>query len=139
MNDAITWLCAYAFDRNINVTLDKLSFSTDVPSCMFGRSIIINTNWKNQNELPFIIAHEIGHVLNEDEGKLYYSTSTAHSKFETAANERAIDLLLEYCDHEDFLPNNYIDFMELYGIPRYVEEKVKKCFMRVQLEMYSEY
>ncbi|RMC36014.1 hypothetical protein F5ESL0236_07630 [Lactobacillus sp. ESL0236] len=24
--------------------------------------IIINTNWKNKSELPFIIGHEIGHL-----------------------------------------------------------------------------
>lgn len=137
MNDIIRWLCDFAFDHQIGVTLNNLNFDQNVPSCMYGKSIIINLNWKNENEIPFIFAHEIGHVLNEDEGRLYYSTATAHSKIEASANERAVYLLLEYCKNEDLLPDNYIDFMELYGIPRQMEEKVKKCFMRADNRIYT--
>lgn len=139
MDDVIRWLCKFAFDHKINVTLDKLSFSDDVPSCVLGKSIIINTNWRNPNELPFIFAHEIGHVLNEDEGRLYYSTATAHTKIEAAANERAINLLVKYCNCEDLLPENYIDFMELYGIPRQLDEKTQECFMCGNNKIYSVY
>ncbi|GBG94943.1 hypothetical protein LFYK43_14020 [Ligilactobacillus salitolerans] len=139
MDDIIRWLCDFAFDHQIAVTLNSLSFGQNVPSCMYGRSIIVNLNWENRDELPFIFAHEIGHVLNEDEGTFYYSTATAHSKIEAAANERAINLLLDYCKSEDLLPRNYIEFMELYGIPRQMEEKVKKCFICADDQIYSVY
>lgn len=42
--------------------------------------IIINTNWKNKSELPFIIGHEIGHLMDGDVGLSYYCGNALTSK-----------------------------------------------------------
>lgn len=128
MNEVIRWLVNFAYDHKIGVTLDNLHFDQEVPSCMFGNSIIINMNWENQDELPFITAHEIGHVLNEDQGPLYYCSASAHNKIEAAANEKAIDLMLNYCVSMDNLISNYTDFMYYYGIPNCLNDKVKERY-----------
>ena len=129
MNNVITYLFNLAFDTGISfIWTDKLKSNT--PSCAIPEmnKIIINSSWHNQNELPFQIAHEIAHVLNRDEGVLYYSSYSSHSKTEANANNKAIDILLKYVDETSELSGNYSAFMEVYGIPYLLEENVKRSY-----------
>lgn len=121
MNEVIDWLVNYAFNHKIGVILDRLNFGPDVSASTDGQNVLINMNWKNSNEVPFLLAHEIGHVLNGD-GVANYCTATATTKIESAANGQAIDLLLDYCNTYDKQPQTYTDFMKYYGIPNYLEE-----------------
>ena len=118
MNDITTYLFDFAVDHGIAIVLtDKLKPTT--PSCAVPRlkKIIINNAWHNQKELPFQIAHEMAHVLNNDEGVLYYSSQVTHCKVENAANDKAVDMLMQYADEKFGLPDSYVTFMETYGIP----------------------
>lgn len=129
MNDIITYLLNFAFDRGIEIVwTDKLK--PTAPSCAVPKDnkIIINGQWHDANELPFQIAHEIGHMLNGDEGVLYYSSYCSHSKIEANADIKAIDLLLDYCFLNDKQTENYSDFMYCYSVPSYLEEKVKRRY-----------
>lgn len=129
MDEVIEYLLNFALSKGYGFILtDKLKPTT--PSCANQQQnkIVINTNWTNKNELPFQIAHEIGHMLNGDEGVLYYSSYASHSKIETNADNKAIDLLLNYCIDMDKTTNNYSDFMYYYGIPDYLEQNVRRRY-----------
>ncbi|MBN7275548.1 ImmA/IrrE family metallo-endopeptidase [Ligilactobacillus pobuzihii] len=129
MDSVVEYLLNFALDKGFGFILtDKLK--PDTPSCANPQQnkIVINTNWRNKNELPFQIAHEIGHMLNGDEGTLYYNTYSSHSKIENNADNKAIDLLLDYCVDMDKTNSNYSDFMYYYGIPNYLEQNVKRRY-----------
>lgn len=68
MSNLISWLYSYAFKHKIGVlqifTKPEYSSLSDKSK----RLIIINVNWKNKKELPFIIGHEIGHILAGEPG-----------------------------------------------------------------------
>lgn len=74
-------------------------------------------NWRNKWEVPFSFAHELGHLINHDEGVNYYHSPTVHTKTEYRANCTAIDILLSYCYDNDIEINNPIVFCEQFGIP----------------------
>ncbi|KRL93915.1 ImmA/IrrE family metallo-endopeptidase [Limosilactobacillus equigenerosi] len=110
MSDLISWLYNFAFKKGISVEQTKL-LSPDTPSTSFPQAklIIINANWHDPNEIPFIIAHEIGHVINQDD---------IHSpQAEMAASFTALHLLRKYCDANDIPTDNSIRFCSLFGIP----------------------
>lgn len=116
MNNLVTWLMNYALDHNISCIFNKLN--ADIPSCAIPdkRTIIINTNG-DANTLPFTIAHEIAHVLDDDTGILYYQSYSSHMKFEHAANKKAIAILMQYCQENNIALESYIAFAERFGIP----------------------
>lgn len=118
MNDLVNYLLNFAFDQGIGSILTKEP-APDFPSCAISenRMIIINLNWHHPYELPFIIAHEIAHVLEGDPGTCYYSSSTTRIKAEGRANERAIELILNYCHAYDIPVSNSVAFCEQFGIP----------------------
>lgn len=129
MKEVIEYLLNFAFSKGFGFILtDKLKPNT--PSCANPKKnkIIINMNWHDKNELPFQIAHEIGHMLNGDEGILYYSSYSSRSKIERSADDKAIDLLFSYCLDMDKVTTNYSDFMEYYGIPNYLEQNVRQRY-----------
>lgn len=129
MKEVIEYLLNFAFNKGFGFILtDKLKATT--PSCAnpTKNKIIVNMNWHNQNELPFQLAHEIGHMLNGDEGILYYSSYSSRSKIERNADNKAIDLLFSYCLNMDEVTINYNDFMKYYGIPNYLEENVRQRY-----------
>ena len=129
MDEVIEYLLNFALKHGFSFVLtDKLKSST--PSCAdpSHNKIIINTNWQNKNELPFQIAHEIGHMINNDKGILYYTSFASHSKIEHSANVKAIELLFNYSVSVDEVASNYNDFMEYYGIPATLESDVRQRY-----------
>ncbi|KRM98570.1 hypothetical protein FC24_GL001164 [Loigolactobacillus rennini DSM 20253] len=124
--EIITYLLNLALANHINIEATR-ALSSETPSLVIAdqHKIIINLNWHNQKELPFQIAHEISHLLNHDDGVLYYTAFSFKSKIEAAANSTAIELLAEYyCDN--FIVNdiNPVEFMEVFGIPQNLEHQV---------------
>lgn len=134
LDELIRWLLNYAFDKGINyIITDQLN--EDVPSCAIPNksTIIINSKYGKPTELPFTIAHEIGHVLNGEADVLYFSGFNNHSKIEMRANRRAVKLLLEYCNCHD-LALEPAKFAETFGIPSSFEDMVKEESARYYLE-----
>lgn len=133
LDELIRWLLNYAFDKGINyIITDQLN--EDVPSCAIPNksTIIINSKYGKPTELPFTIAHEIGHVLNGEADVLYFSGFNNHSKIEMRANRRAVKLLLEYCNCHD-LALEPAKFAETFGIPSSFEDMVKEESARYYL------
>lgn len=117
-NDLIRWLINWAFDHDIGVTITS-DLPADLPHCASAkrRSILINRNYGNPAELPFAFAHELGHVLNGDDGIRYYQSASVHNKCEYQANLAGIRLLLKYCRTNDISVDNPVSFCERFGIP----------------------
>lgn len=129
----MTWLLNYAFDNNITCIFNNSK--SDMPSCAIpaNRTIIVNTNYSDKRELPFMIAHEIAHVLDEDTGILYYTkNNTPYLKAEYNANQKAINILLKYCKENNIFFDNYINFVDTFGIPYFLTDTVHE-----ELENYK--
>lgn len=122
MNDVMTYLINLGFDHGISTTLtDKLPSDFPSSSSLKKQKVIINMNWKNCHEIPFILAHELGHLLNGDNGINYYESGTIHNKTEFQANKTAIVLLVNYCNQNDINFDNPVQFCEQFGIPSELE------------------
>lgn len=118
MNNIMSFLINYGFDRGISTVLtDKLPTDFPSSSSLKKQAVLINMNWPSKNEIPFILAHELGHLLNGDNGVNYYQSGNVHSKTEFEANKTAISLLVDYCQANDIEFDNPIQFCERFGIP----------------------
>ena len=73
-NDLLLYICHLIEDHNLGVILSRLDDrhfrSRYLPQ---KKLIIVNTNWWNPPEVPFMAAHELGHCINGDTGVMYYA------------------------------------------------------------------
>lgn len=113
------WLSNYAFVHHIGVEFrpDLPSYAPPVSFNYPGNLIIMNNNWKPKTEIPFSLAHEIGHVLLEYE-PYYKFAYLGKDKGEYTANNFAIDLLKKYCRENDYHYSTIYKFALSFGIPR---------------------
>lgn len=125
INDiTVTYLLNWALDHDISYVLTS-ELSSFTPSCSLPskRKMIINSNWHDKSELPFQIAHEIGHILNKDSGKQYFCLANTTNPVENKANHAGIKLLIEYyfadVPKEQWNVNNFINY---YHIPSELED-----------------
>ena len=95
MENLISYLLNYTFDRGVSYALVDNAKDTD-PSVSFtdSKRMVINLNWKNKKELPFIIGHEIGHFANGDSGKFYYRNF--NTPVEHQADLYSLNLIFDY-------------------------------------------
>ena len=127
MDDLTKYLINYAFDHGIGVVLTN-QLPAELPSAASfqRRKVLINMNWQPKTEIPFIMAHEIAHVLNGDDGTRYYESATIHSKVEYQANLTAVEILLNYCHNLDIEASNPVHLCENFGIPTALEYVVRE-------------
>lgn len=82
-----------------------------------GKLIIMNSKWPYPTQIPFLLAHEIGHVLYEEETYFNLNDKTKNSG-EAQANTFAIKLLQRYCIENEFNFSNVYQFAKCFGIPK---------------------
>lgn len=119
-NKLMQYLMNYAmFDLNIGVEFtDKLpSFAPPISYNEPGRLIIMNAKWIYPAQIPFLLAHEIGHVLHENACFYHISDLTAN-KGEASENIFAIKLLQKYCIENEFHFGSIYQFARCFGIPQ---------------------
>ena len=114
------YLMNYAmFDCHIGVEFThKLPFYA--PSVSYnkpGKLIIMNSNWPYPTQIPFLLAHEICHVLNEEKSYFHLNDRTKNSG-EAQANISAIKLLQRYCIENEFHFSNIFQFARSFAIPQ---------------------
>lgn len=90
-----------------------------------GKLIIMNARWPYPTEIPFQLAHEIAHVLHEDQHYYNLNDGTANSG-EASANIFAIKLLQKYCKENDYRFDTYYKFAQAFGIPKHVYYLLKE-------------
>lgn len=118
MDNVLAWLTNYAMDHGIGIIFDK-NLPLDAPSDSweFPPMAIINTNWHNKNELPFITAHEICHVLYGSAEYFHFARRGVESG-ESDANLGAIKLLLQCARETDMHFDTYYQFADVFCIPK---------------------
>lgn len=138
MNDFLNQVLNYAWDNKIGIQCSDL-FCPNTPcgSNPSNRMIVINTNFHDQQQLPYQAAHEVAHILNQDDGCLYMFTYSKTS-MEGRANKRAIDILVPIF-FEDIMPEqaNVNDFLETFHIPSkmtdWATESIQNYYLNVDL------
>lgn len=129
MDEILSWLCDYCWKHNIGIQYINYMGSHDPSVCYeWPRLIIYNDQWYKPNEKPFMLAHEIGHVMCGT--TICYSNDSGvkvnQSKNESAANKFAINLLQKYCDETDIYFSSKYQFANAFGIP-------KRCFYLLEV------
>lgn len=126
MENILTDLINYAlWKQHISVIMSgEASFGA--PSVAFPdtRTIIINTNIQNKNQLPLQVAHEIGHLVNGDKKQkaLYFNPTSIDYPVELAANRFAVKMLIPYyLEERDSDQINVTEFMNIFVIPTHLE------------------
>ncbi|WP_404411660.1 ImmA/IrrE family metallo-endopeptidase [Lactiplantibacillus xiangfangensis] len=130
-------LLQHAYDHDIGYTLTrKLDSRTPSFAQCEKRRMFINMNWYNHDEIPFSIAHEMGHIENGDVGELYYSPGSFKSKYERAANLKALEMIFPiYVDaNQGMIPHNYQTVMDQLQIPQCLENDVRAKFAKIETD-----
>lgn len=116
----LKYLMNYAmFDCHIGVEFtNKLPYYA--PSVSYnrpGKLIIMNSKWLQPTQTPFLLAHEIYHVLHEEKSYFNLNDKTKNSG-EAQANTFAIKLLQRYCIENEFHFGSIYQFAKSFAIPR---------------------
>ena len=109
---------AAMFDYKIGVEFSNRlpPFAPPLSYNHVGRLIIMNARWPYPTEIPFQLAHEIAHVLNENQH--YFNLNDRTTKCgEADANVFAIKLLQKYCDDNEYHFDSYYKFAKAFCIP----------------------
>ncbi|CAJ1188756.1 hypothetical protein CPEBRM1_ABPJDJAI_01088 [Companilactobacillus paralimentarius] len=125
-NDVIAYLMNIAFDNKIVINFfDNLDPNTPPGSDVETRRIAMNSRWHNKSEIPFQLAHELGHILSDQQStKILYFTPYKYG-MELEANEYAIDLLLPlYLKDKEKDDVNSHEFMSYFNVPYHLEDVV---------------
>ncbi|URW71705.1 ImmA/IrrE family metallo-endopeptidase [Lactobacillus kefiranofaciens subsp. kefirgranum] len=85
----------------------------------------MNAKWIYPAQIPFLLAHEIGHVLHENACFYHISDLTAN-KGEASENIFAIKLLQKYCVENEIYFDTWYKFAKCFGIP-------KECYYLLEL------
>lgn len=106
------------FDYHIGVEFTNIlpPFAPSASYNKVGRLILMNARWPYLTEIPFQLAHEIAHVLHEDQHYYNLNDGTANSG-EASANIFAINLLYKYCEENDYHFDSYYKFAKAFCIP----------------------
>lgn len=97
MDEVIDWLLAYCRHHGITV-VTCCEWPHDWPSQANPkeRLVLYNPNWQPVNERPFTLAHEIGHIIDQDPPAYACEYVSVCEKYESSGNRTAISLLLRY-------------------------------------------
>lgn len=111
------WLLNYCLNNDIGVIYRK-SLPSYAPSVSYEnpKLVIFNDNFQDKTQKPFMLAHEIGHVV-EGNSQYYKLSHLGMNRGEYSANIFAINLLWEYCLDSDIWFETIYDFATSFGIP----------------------
>ncbi|CAK1255044.1 ImmA/IrrE family metallo-endopeptidase [Fructobacillus cardui] len=132
MQEIINNLFCYAQKCHFRVVYTSaLKCHTQSFADIESRAIVINSNWHRPNQLPFVIAHEISHLLQCSSGDAKLSATTLlNTRYEREANYQAIDLLVPfYVNDKEQDQVNLYEFMNLFEIPNFLEDVCYKALI----------
>ena len=116
MEDLIKYLLKYAFDHGISCALIRREQSYQSVALPDRKLIVINQNSKNKFELPFIIGHEIGHIMNGNVNGAFYCGKPVNSE-ERLADLYSLNLIYGYASNQFDNFEEPVQFIQQYGIP----------------------
>lgn len=114
--DLIKFLFQYAHDHGIDCSWESLDAHKPAYAVVNYNFIIVNKNWFRKTEIPFTLAHEIGHVLN---GDIICNCQSRYAVYpcERNADRYAFDLIFIYSLRYGSVITEPGIFIEQYGIP----------------------
>ncbi|RMC55031.1 hypothetical protein [Lactobacillus sp. ESL0261] len=127
MEDLIKYLLKYAFDHGISCALILREQSYQSVALPDKKLIVINQNSKNKFELPFIIGHEIGHIMNGNVNGAFYCGKPVNSE-ERKADLYSLNLIYKYASSQFETFDEPGIFMEQFGIPYRIKGDVYRLF-----------
>lgn len=127
--DLIEYLLNYAFKHGISYTLVQSELDDPAISFKQERKMYINTNWRNSNEIPFIIGHKIGHLMLGDQGIMYYESFSGQNSEEHSADLYCLNLIYNYSAKKGDSFQEPGTFIQNYGIPSRMMTATKNYFL----------
>ena len=127
MEDLIKYLLKYAFDHGVSCALIQREQSYQSVALPDKKLIVINQNSKNKFELPFIIGHEIGHIMNGNVNGAFYCGKPVNSE-ERKADLYSLNLIYKYASSQFETFDEPGIFMEQFGIPYRMKGDVYRLF-----------
>ena len=116
MEDLVKYLLKYAFDHGISCALIRREQTYQSVALPDKKLIVINQNCKNKFELPFIIGHEIGHIMNGNVNGAFYCGKPVNSE-ERLADLYSLNLIYGYASNQFDNFEEPVQFIQQYGIP----------------------
>lgn len=116
MDDLLTYLFRLAFNNKISCALIWKDINYQSVALPKEKLIVINQNCKNKNELPFIVGHEIGHIMNGDATTSFYCDKPLSSE-EHKADLYSLNIIYDYAAEQFDTFEEPIQFVQQYGIP----------------------
>lgn len=116
MDELITYLLHFAFDKGVSCALIWKNIDYQSVALPKEKLIVINQNCRNKQELPFIIGHEIGHIMNGDANAAFYCGKPINSE-ERLADLYSLNLIYDYASNQFDTFEEPIQFIYEYGIP----------------------
>lgn len=117
-DNLVQYLLDYAFDNGYGFILCKVGLDDPSASYPDTRMMVINTNLSDPNELPFIIAHEIAHLMLKHSRLDFDSSPINGLRTDSNADRYALKIFLEYCKINDFYFDTWLKFAEVFCIPK---------------------
>lgn len=127
-DDLIQYLLNFAFDHKIGYQLVNADPYNPSLSFKQHRYMIINLNWHNQNEVPFIIGHEIGHLMLGGDPIMYYGSFSAQNSEEKEADLYSLKLIYRFSDTQGDEFDSPHKFVQSYGIPSRMNKTANDIF-----------
>lgn len=116
MDDLLTYLFKHAFENKISFALIWKDVNYQSVALPEKKLIVINQNCGNKYELPFIVGHEIGHIMNGDNNAAFYCGKPVNSE-EHLADLYSLNLIYNYAANQFDNFEEPIQFIQQYGIP----------------------
>ena len=131
-DELINYLFNYAIVRDIGHVCYKVDPYYPSLAWKEKREIGINMNWHNQAEIPFIIAHEIGHIMigGPSLKQLCCTTYGTDIGEEKSADIYSLHLLFAYSCKQGNDFSEPTSFMQAYGIPSRMSTEASKLFTK---------
>ena len=129
MEDLVKYLLKYAFDHGISCALIRREQSYQSVALPDKKLIVINQNSKNKFELPFIIGHEIGHIMNGNVNGAFYCGKPVNSE-ERLADLYSLNLIYGYASNQFDNFEEPVQFIEQYGIPDRMLDDAYRLFKK---------
>lgn len=129
MDDILAYLFKHAFKNKISCALIWKDVNYQSVAIPDKKTIVINQNCKNRYELPFIIGHEIGHIMNGDSNAAFYCGKPINSE-ERLADLYSLNLIYDYASNQYDCFEEPVQFVQQYGIPIRMLDDACKLFKR---------
>lgn len=116
MNDAIDFAINTVLEHGVGIEITYQRPSFQSCAVMQHNLVIINPNANDKANLPFVILHELGHIVltHQDLGCV---SPAARIKQEHEADRFAAELIWDYSQQLGVEYDNAYNFMAAFGIP----------------------